>query len=231
MLFPQFPLTFGSFYNQPTYFKIPNTNIIFIANPKAANSSILKALSVFIDNCDEHSTVQTRFLPYKISSKDTVADLKNDHFVFSVVRNSWDRVLSHYFDKVNNSVCCHTRLTKYGFFHKMSFHDYLEIIYEKYYIINDVHIKNQLELLFSSKKCFLPNFIIRYEELVSDFEILKSYIMSNYSKNISLDWVNRSSRPIASSSIYCPNTIKLVSDIYKNDIEFFNFSPPLISRP
>jgi hypothetical protein len=179
---------------QPVYYLIPNTEIAFIGMPKCGNSSILHALRPFLaENQVTFSKPQKDFLPYAVSAKE-IADRRSNLFIFSISRNPYARAESHYFDKVNGR-SLHSRLAQYGFYHRMPFSEYCQVLSEQFESIKDLHVRPQHKIN-NFKGTFLPNLVLRFERLTEDFEIFSSFLERKYQKKIILPHLNKSERPL-----------------------------------
>ncbi|PQA88554.1 sulfotransferase family 2 domain-containing protein [Hyphococcus luteus] len=215
---------------QPTIFAIPNSDLVFIAMPKAGNSSILAALSVFLTEEDlrkadatEKDSVQKKFLPNVIRNYDKSELITPRTFTFTIVRNPWDRVVSHYSDKVASKTM-HKRLQKFpAFRHKMPFEEYVAALDSNWDEIRDVHVMPQTKLCFSPRGRFMPDFIMRLERIEEDFELLKALVKQRYDKDIELRHVNRSRRKDY-MSYYNAADRRTVAQLYGEDIRFFGYS-------
>ena len=205
---------------QPVYYNIPKTNIVFVGMPKCGNSSILDSFRVFLDGEESKPKLpQTAFLNYSLSKKD-VYNRRSEFFIFSISRNPYDRLVSHYFDKVNGTKL-HPRLERFGFTHKMNFQDYCQVLKNKFLQINDLHLRPQFEISFH-RRCFLPNYVIKFERLNSDFKFIASYVKEMYSKDITLPHLNPSRRsPV--SHVVTDTEAKDIIEIYKRDFNFFGY--------
>lgn len=204
---------------QPVYYLIPNTKIAFIGMPKCGNSSILQALRPFLPEHDETLTKpQSAFLPYAVSAKE-IAEQRSNLFIFSISRNPYTRAESHYFDKVNGK-SLHSRLAQYGFYHKMPFSDYCQVLYEKFNTIKDVHIYPQHKIN-NFKGTFLPHLVLRFERLTEDFEIISSFIDRKYQKEVILPHLNKSEKRV--DNIFGAKEYEVLSEIYRKDFSFSGY--------
>jgi hypothetical protein len=211
---------------QPVLFKLPSHKIIFIATPKAGNSSILQAminaLPEKVGDEGELQLIQTKFREYAITKKEAFL-LRDDHFIFSIVRNPWDRVVSHYSDKVVGGKALHSRLNQFeGFYHKMPFDEYLNVLDKSFGKLNDVHTLPQADNLFF-RGSFLPNFVLRYERIAEDFALLKSVLATKNLSISSLPHKNRSKRLGYKNMYLNKEQIDLVRKLYRRDIKMFGY--------
>ena len=185
---------------------------IFIHIPKAAGISVNKAL--FGNYVGAHRSVRDYKKIYPKATFDS-------YYKFSIVRNPWDRLYSAY-----------TFLKKGG----MNDYDYKFMLKELDTIVsfeqfvmewlNDetiysyIHFIPQLDFLQDEQGNCPLDFIGRFENLNEDFaEISKS--INSKSK---LKHLNNTSRKITYKDVYTEEMIIKVSNLYKQDIDFFNYS-------
>jgi len=130
---------------------------VFIHINKTGGSSVEKAL---------HLTFQHR------TAQEKRAELGEDawrrKFVFSVVRNPWDRVASHYFFRVK------TNQTELGG-GRMGFNEWVRRAYGE----NDPDVYDrpkmfmpQIDWIVDEEGNVIVDFIARFENLQSDFEVI-----------------------------------------------------------
>ncbi len=146
--------------------------------------------------------------------------MKANRFIFAPVRNPWSRVVSHYKDKIVPHL--HERLAQYGFRKAMPFDDYLKIVQEKYDLINDFHIIEQVRML-NFRGAYLPDFTMRFERLGEDFQQLRAMIKTRTGIDAaSLGQLNtRQSRSF--ETYYTSELRDMVHQIYIRDIEVLNY--------
>lgn len=145
---------------------------------------------------------------------------------FTVVRNPWDLVVSSYWWEVNK---------------KVSLKDYLSVINLRALLdyAKDaqkikrprnftVFVKNIPKVYINTNYYFHPNgkpiadLYIRYEKLDSDFKKVCKKLEIPHERLLSLKSKTRKSRKHY-SKYYKKGTKKIVADIFKKEIEYFNY--------
>tara|TARA_Y100000592_G_scaffold18799_1_gene28762 strand:- start:17048 stop:17638 length:591 start_codon:yes stop_codon:yes gene_type:complete len=189
-------------------------NILFLHVPKCAGSSmrhtsLLKNTSAII-----HPILRTGAIE-KI--KDQSLD---DYFKCAFVRNPWDRFVSLYFYFYNMKPDhfayqydqpCVERIQPYKTFEDFCM-NFEEFNHGKF------HFFSQSLWTHSNKVCFV-DFIGRYENLQNDLGKLESMLSLDVSK---LPHKNKSNH-LPYQKYYNSKTIDIVGNLYKEDIENFNY--------
>lgn len=181
---------------------------IFIHIPKCGGSSIKIMLSDINDKKNIHSKLQNDFDKIKENNSDF-----KKYFIFSMIRNPWDRMVSYYFFykhtiKTNEEISLNAK--------KYDFNDWLEIIYENkndYYFVHE----NYLDYLtIDGIVCvdYLMNFYYFEDECNNLKKILKINCENLH--------VNKTEHKYY-KEYYSDKLIELVNNIYRKDIEYFNF--------
>lgn len=181
---------------------------IFIHIPKCGGSSIKKILSDINDKEKIHSKLQDDF--NKIKEKNL--DFKK-YFVFSMLRNPWDRVVSYYYF-YKDIIKTEEKVSLYA--KKYDFNDWLKIIYENkndYYFIHE----NYLDYLTINGEIYI-DYLMNFYNFEEDCNYLKK-ILKIKSENFH---VNQTKHEYY-REYYFSKEIEIVGEIYKKDIEFFNF--------
>lgn len=207
---------------QPVYYKIPSAELIFVANPKCATSSLLDALSVVLPERlqKEVTNPHYKWEEYSIGPGEALA-AKQDRLCVSPIRNPWARAASHYKDKIASGVL-HDRLHPYGFRADMSFDSYVDLLSDLVDEINDYHVMPQTKFLFF-KGTFLPDFLLRFERLEKDYWVLSQLVTSRGGPPLpAMPHENRRSGN-GYRSYYNKHTRRAIRRIYSNDIEFFGY--------
>lgn len=180
---------------------IKDKKIIFIHIPKTAGTSII---NVFGINKVDH-----------ILAKDIKKKQWENYFTFTVIRNPFDRLVSHYI--------YHTKYYGKGtIFKYLKINEWKNISFEKYIEI----IKNNNDKI--------NNFRSQYEFITHPSGILINQIL--YFENLKNDWVkikdkfnlkdlSHTKRTIHKDYRFYYNfkTKKFVETFYKDDLEFFKY--------
>lgn len=212
---------------------IPNYNAIYIPIPKVACSSIKEYLYRIIEpkvglmkGRSEHD-VHARLFPCLHPSK---LYKNNGIFTFSFVRNSWDKVVSCYMDKVARNPKENTQWFTNGvykpfmiygdkFWKGMTFEDFVKSICSIPDHEADPHFRSQFTFLLDYKGDMIPDFIGRFESLDSDFVKIIKQMDCN---EIPLVKRNVTKREVY-REFYSEETRQLVRERYVKDIELFGF--------
>lgn len=181
--------------------------IIFIQINKCATVSILKALG-----CEQPPGHKTAYkMRKKVGHKKWKA-----FFKFAVVRNPWDKMVSHFFAKQKSDQLKISR-THAGYIN-ISFSDWIKT--EQFINDDSRFLNNQYDWLTNHKHSdlIIVDYIARFENLQEEWA--KICKMQNIDKT--LDHVNRSEHG-AYRTYYDDESIEIVSNKFKKDIEFFGY--------
>ena len=184
---------------------------IFVHIQKTGGSSIKYALNWDgkKQNGGEHLTVKK----YEKMLKDRY----KEYFVFTCIRNPWDRMVSHYFHG--------KRANK---FKAKKFNNFNEWI--KFYLtkgkkqtVEPQRYFTQYEYLINNQKKVDIDYIMQYENLQNDFDKLCDLL--NIERRV-LPHKRKSIRRKNKhySLFYNNKNIYLVERMFKRDIEFFNYN-------
>jgi hypothetical protein len=217
---------------------------------KNASSTILNSIIIsnFGENAltewiDDYEVFQTdisdavNYFPHKtLSIPQNSSELPFDSFIFTFVRNPWDRLLSLYRNKIKKPYANHINLeydvfwllkTLFNLKEIKSFQHFIELVAECPDEISDPHFKSQYYTLQNNIAGrpgeILPNFIGRFEFLERDMETLKLRHEINLSSKVRLQSSN-SNKKHDYRDEYSSRMIKLVEQRYKQDIDYFKYS-------
>lgn len=196
--------------------------IIFIHIPKNAGTSIIKYLTVKyglhnIKGTLGHSNIKQH--------KEVIPSNLNEYFKFCVVRNPWSRFVSNY---------TYARCLK-SYYHSLSknphpdfnvlknitFEEALYAFYEHYKTTNKILYKHpgwkpQYKFICDENNNILIDKIFKYEKLNTDKDFIKLVP--------SLPLFNKSEHLHYTKYYTNSNMIDIIKEIYKKDIELFNYS-------
>ena len=179
-------------------------NFIFIHINKTGGSSIEKALNLPF----EHLTASEKIRQIGL-------ERWNSRYTFAVVRNPWDKVVSHYFYRVQ------TNQTNMGNGH-ISFEDWVRLAYgdkdSRFYDKKKMFMP-QLNWISNSDDEIIVDFICRFEKLSNDFE----HVCNRVGMPAELPHVKTSKRGDY-RDYYCAETSEIVHQHFYKDIEKFNYS-------
>ncbi|NVJ48313.1 MAG: sulfotransferase family 2 domain-containing protein [Cytophagia bacterium] len=214
MLVARFPfqsLSYAYYFSQPRVILMEQLKLAYIPIPKIAHTSIKRAIA----KIPEDKKIKIHQVPFKnVPLKDFDP---REYYTFSFVRNPLMRLISLYERNVNEEYPQHL-FHLYGntFKHKMSFTDFVTEVCNIPDNRADKHFRSQhwfLEL----EKDIVPDFIGRFENMESDWEILnKKYDLGSIQKH------NASSK-VNIESYFTPKTLDLVLKRYQKDITLFGY--------
>jgi len=202
-------------------FVMPQYKSIYIVVPKVANTSIRNILK----KIDEDTFV----VP-----KSKIQKYKKDHFVFSFVRNPYDRIVSCYKDKVrskketkNNLVFNEGVWKNFPLKIKKTnkFNEFMRVIKSVPDKKSEEHFKSQHCFLTDKKGNLVPDFVGKFENLDEDFK--KACKKAGVENPPELPQRNKSKRKKDYREYYDRETKKLVQERYKKDLELFGYSKDL----
>ncbi len=177
---------------------------VFIHINKTGGSSIEKALGVGLD----HSTAQEKFAQLG-------ADAWARKFTFTMVRNPWDKVVSHYHYRVKTN---QTGLGDGG----VSFAEWLRLCYvdrDPRYYDQPRMFMPQRHWLVDEQDNMLVEFIGRFENLQADFD----HICSRLGVDAQLGHAKPSSRG-SYRDYYDDDSRELIERVFAEDLETFGYS-------
>ncbi len=204
------------------YFVVDSKKVAYLPLAKVACSSIMNAMLARGVASWWNKREEVHWLAsYKRHS------IATNYFVFTFVRNPFDRILSCYKDKYGQ----HTQRTwKFHFSwylfwylqERDSFEDFVRKICKIPDFLAERHFKSQYSSLHKFW-CFLPQSVWKFETLENDFEeIRKTYdfcLLPHYNstpKDNYMDW-------------YTPALVDLVYEKYKNDVTYFGYENEYLS--
>lgn len=151
---------------------------------------------------------------------------------FSFVRNPYDRIVSVYIDKISKSVksinpntgMC-VSMNKYkNIFHKnMTFNDFCQSLTKipEHQSMWDEHIRPMYYYLFDKNNNLVVDFLGKIENMSNDYQRLSKFLKIKYAP---LMIANKNTNRIkAYRPYYRPLSCKIITEIYKKDIEAFQY--------
>ena len=183
---------------------------IFIHINKTAGTSIEQALNSYGEkrivpknNTDFKMSRQSQHFNYKEYREFLGADY-DDYFKFTVIRNPFDRIVSYYFGRnaITNGL------------------NFSEWIVDRYKNRNF----QDFERMYSDYKHWIGeekmDLILRFENLSSDFEILKEKL----NLNCELGFHNVTKNRVHYSKYYNDETRAIVKEFFRDEIKKFNYT-------
>lgn len=182
-----------------------NGTFVFIHINKTAGTSIGRAIGLPIK---DHLTAAEVIARIGREKWDTA-------YKFTVVRNPWDKVASHYeYRRKKNKTEIASR--------NISFSDWLRMTYgdEKntFYFNNPRSFQPQVEWLKDKDGKISIDFVARYESIIEDFDQIKQSI----GMDVNLPYLNASKRA-GYQSYYDDETREIVAHWFREDIETFGY--------
>jgi len=183
---------------------------IFVHVQKTAGKSIRLALG--LKGGADHRTAKTL-------RNETDANIWNNSFKFSFVRNPWDRVVSAYFYRIQGGNGSDND-QKMAEIYPENFELFCEQIKQFQSLENESMFICQKEWITDNDKNKIIDFVGRVENIQNDFDIICNRL--NRPK-VQLPHVNQSEHN-SYRDIYNPKTRKLIGNAYQEDIEYFKYT-------
>ncbi len=184
---------------------------IFVHIPKNAGLSVCYTL--FGNTGGSHRKIQGY---KKIFSPNTF----KRYYKFTFVRNPWDRLVSTFFFLKNggltekDKVWAEAHLAEYN-----DFKDFVKYWLTELNINNSLHFQHQHVFLEDEKGAIAVDFIGRFENIDEDFKTITDKL--NIKRT--LKRTNTSNRQKDYRDYYDEETKAIVNEIYKKDIQLFNY--------
>ncbi len=168
---------------------------------------------------------------YQITKRQLVKELDGkyrDYFKFAFVRNPWDRLLSCYLNKLTEggpglksppSLAARV-------YPGMTFAEFVEVVSEVPDKEANIHFKSQCSVICGrgDDKPIMANFIGRFENLVSDFEIVMRKIGDDRVEQLPHLMHSKGRGSVPYTKFYDDRLRELVYRRYKDDIDIFGYS-------
>lgn len=210
------------FYEPRVYVLIPELRLAYLNVAKAASSSIIAALEARAGRAFPR-TEDGRFVRYDLAPGDSGC------FVFTVVRNPFDRLASCYRDKI-----CHPdkigpgrflyeRYRPFGrlrrpFRPRMPFDEFVQEVVRIPDSLADRHVRSQASFVFDRGGRCCADKIGRFETLSRDLApMCERYGLSELPRR-NVGWSNE-----PYDLLYTPELVELVASRYADDIERFGY--------
>lgn len=178
-------------------------NFVFIHINKTGGSSIEKALKL----PSEHKTALEKIEEIGMRRWE-------NKFTFTVIRNPWDKVVSHYHYRVQTN---QTELRD----NTISFSKWVRLTYgskDSYYYDKPIMFMPQSDWISDLEGTVLVKHICRFERLSEDFSV----VCNKLGKNVTLPHVKSSKRGNY-RDYYEEDTAVIVENWFRKDIENFGY--------
>lgn len=208
----------------PTAFFVSECNkVAYVEIYKSCSSSILKALFPEVSSNDARQL-------HEYANKRAIYDPKsidNRHYKFCFVRNPFDRLVSCYIDKIENSV----KKTGRNYFYRpgyrlllfffgvtikkdMSFDDFVRFVVKVPDFLVDGHFKSQYSII----KDHNVNYIGKYENLGTDWaKLAGAHDLGP------LPHINQTSKKKLTKFYLSKDILDMAYEYYKDDVRFFDY--------
>ncbi len=178
-------------------------NFIFIHINKTGGSSIEKALRLPL----EHKTAREKI-------DEIGLERWKRRFTFTVVRNPWDKVVSHYLYRwQTNQTGLQNASIDFRTWARLAYRDHNPKYYDK-----PKMFMPQLAWLTDVEGHLLVDFVCRFENLASDFET----VLHTIGRKATLPHLKASKRGHY-RDYYDGETIEIVAQWFQRDIEYFHY--------
>ena len=184
---------------------------IFIHIPKIAGTSLVKAI---YGNMSKEGHRKISFY------QEILGREIEEYFTFCFVRNPYDRLYSSFKFLENGGMNIHDRnafeiyLSSYK-----DFEDFVINGLDKEIINKITHFIPQTDFICSRKGKVLVDFVGRYEDLISDVNILSDKLR----KEITLTPLNVNKNKESYQKVYTNVMKNIVKEIYKNDFDILDY--------
>ena len=207
-----------------------NPNFVYYRVPKAANSTILRSIIFYDKNIDKNKKNQISNLKKKNFYKhpQNLGKKKSSHvlhefFVFTFVRNPYDRVLSAYLDKVVNSDAKRhliTKRLKKNYYEEISFDEFVDYL-ETGGVNDNMHWSKQSEMLPPQEYI---DFVGHVENLDKHLNQIISILFPYVDTFEIINDLSHATKSIEKFTEYYTTRLKnKVYEIYKEDFERFGY--------
>lgn len=186
--------------------------ICFVHIPKTGGSTIEKLFDIKnLWGTDQNGLFRQHYTISEISKFVDLADYK----IFSIVRNPWERAISAYFQKFNPASDPQLRKIIGDLDFKEWLHKLRKIVDEEQYIGTMVHFRPQSDFVDERVKIF------RFENFENTINNIENYL--NFCPSYPIINTNKTSHSHY-SEYYDEESILLLEEIYKKDIEKFGYT-------
>lgn len=208
-------------------------NLVFIHVPKCAGTTIEKIIGTsthkeYYCRWDEKPKDSAKTLQH-YTYLELKKDLKikwDDYYIFSVVRNPYERFVSEY--KFRKSIYLKHKKTKQD---PGSFSEFIENLSIKKNLripTFDAHLETQTSFLQNkSEKIEKSISIFKFENLKTCWDKLEQKTGVLYKDNY---WSRKAKDNIHYQDFYTPKTKAIIYDFYKEDFDNFGYSQKLPSK-
>ena len=194
---------------------------VYIAIPKACNTSIKSEL-IFLETGKTVPDPHAKDLDMTTSTPGRLGtSIRRNNFVFTFVRNPWDRMVSLWADKCSEN--SDVNLTRWGIEKGMPFDAFVDRICFFPDEWSQIHFQSQTSLVFYHQR-FLPAFIGRFENIQSDWTVVtRSLKIKNADRDRALPRL-RTSQHNGYRTYYTQALAMKLGNRYAADAAFFGYA-------
>ena len=213
------------------FIQFQNLPLIYGRVPKVANSSVKAALTRLLSQPPEDGYRTTADVFWRkgthgettMISAEEALKRRGNHFIFSFVRNPFDRLVSAYNNKLVENETLSTAMQRMGLERQMPFRRFLEVVAATADADLDIHLLPQSSILCVDGVP-VPGFIGQMEAMADHWQLLRKRMRQVGlpalgklpSKN-----VRRADDGDLSQYFSDDNLITLARDRYRQDVEVF----------
>ena len=183
---------------------------IFVHIPKTAGTSITNGL--FENMGGSHRTIKNYLLYFNNK------DFKN-YYKFCFVRNPWDRLVSSYIFLKNGGM--HDGDAKWAkkyLSNCKNFEDFVINFLQGKAVLDYIHFKPQFEFISFKNKIHVDK-IYKFENIQSAIDDINKIL----NINVLIEHQNKSKKVKGYKEYYNEETMKIVANLYKKDINLFDY--------
>jgi len=205
---------------------------IYAPVPKAANSSMKAILSGLVRRDPSTNLLATKQGYWSdatygeaclVDKNFALKKASEGWFVFTIIRNPLDRLVSCYNNKIIQNQKLPTRMKTLGYQSGMSFEDFVNVLRKTSDHMSDNHTVSQYYILFERRKLAV-NFTARFENLNEDYRVIQERLKVQTGKVADdLPKINARRKPGADYMSYYEDAkiLQFVIDRYRKDFEMF----------
>lgn len=190
---------------------------LFVHIPKTAGLSVISAIH------DQRIDVAGHFLqnPFYRPPKELIKKYKKRPFVFSFVRNPWDRAVSAFFylNQGGGNICDKWDKHKYIRQYRGDFGRFVREAFPQGRILNQMHFRPQYQWISTASGNLITDFMGKFENLQQDLQQVSALLNIPFDK---LPLINESDHDHY-RKYYDEESRRIVGEAYRRDIELFEY--------
>jgi hypothetical protein len=193
--------------------------VLFVHIPRTAGSSLVKILSeqlnYFRTLDSNRRSINYRYL------KDYSEKFRQKHFIFSFVRNPWDRVVSSFLYLNSNVSNLEDQQDKIKYLERYNgnFKKFVKNAFKNEEIFQSIYFRPQNKWICDEDGNALVNFLGRYENLNENLNDLSKILRVDFKEFL----IGDEFRQDHYRNYYNKKTKRIISKIYSKDIELFGY--------